>query len=79
LGGVRFLATLGVGVGFFCPTPKGQLDNFLHHILKLGFPVEMVQFLIKLVETDNSCCVPRFPLSVRCYKILDSQTSFTLG
>jgi len=39
----------------------------------------MVQFLIKLVETDNSCCVPRFPLSVRCYKILDSQTSFTLG
>jgi len=31
-------------------------------------PVEMV--------TDNSCCVPRFPLIVSCYKIVYSQTSF---
>jgi len=30
----------------FCPTstPGVQLNNFLHHTLKLGIPVEMVQF-----------------------------------
>jgi len=51
LGGVGFLTTLGVGVGFFCltPTPDVQLDHFLHHTLKLGIPVEMVQFLLKLL------------------------------
>ena len=46
--GVGFLKTLGVGVGFFCPTPDVQLDNLLHHTPKLGIPVEMVQFLLKL-------------------------------
>jgi len=35
-------------------------------------------FYETLVEMDNSCFVPRFPLSVKCYKILVSQTSFTL-
>jgi len=30
------------------------------------------------IETMNSCCVPRFPLIASCYKIHDSQTSFTL-
>jgi len=53
LGGVRvgFLTTLGfgVGVGFFCPTPNVQVDYFLHHTPKLGIPVEMVQFLLKLL------------------------------
>jgi len=34
---------------FFCPTPDVQLDQFLHHTLKLGIPVEMVQFLLKLL------------------------------
>jgi len=33
---------------FFCPTPDVQLDHFLHHTLKLGIPVEFVQFLLKL-------------------------------
>ena len=49
--GVGFLTTLGVGVGFFCPTPTSdvQLDDFLHHTLKLGIPVEMVRFLLKLL------------------------------
>jgi len=49
--GVGFLTTLGVGVGFFCPTPTPdvKLDYFLHHTLKLGIPVEMVQFLLKLL------------------------------
>jgi len=33
LGGVGFLTTLGVGVGFFCPTPTQEvpLDHFLRH------------------------------------------------
>ena len=34
---------------FFRPTPDVQLDQFLHHTLKLGIPVEMVQFLLKLL------------------------------
>jgi len=55
--GVGFLTTLGVGVGvgFSCPTatPDVQLDHFLHHTLKLGIPVEMIQFLLKLFfETE---------------------------
>jgi len=50
-GGVGFLTTLGVGVGFFlsdcdsgCP-----IGSFLHHTPKLRIPVEMVQFLLKLL------------------------------
>jgi len=50
--------------GFFCPTPTPdvRLDHFLHHTLKLGIPVEMVQFLLKLLLKQISCCAPRFPL-----------------
>jgi len=35
----------------FCPTPtpEVQLDHFLHHTPKLGIPVEMVQFLLKIL------------------------------
>jgi len=33
--GVGFLTTLGVGVGFFCPTPDVQLGHFLHYTPKL--------------------------------------------
>ena len=49
--GVGFLTTPGVEVGFFCPTPTPnvQLDHFLHNTLKLENPVEMVQFLLKLL------------------------------
>ena len=51
LGGAGFLTTLGVGVGFFCPTttPDVPWDHYLHHTRKLGIPVEMVQFLLKLL------------------------------
>ena len=49
MGGVGFLTTLGVEVGFFCPTPDVQLDDFLQHTPKTGIPVEMVQFLLKLL------------------------------
>ena len=57
----------------FGPTPKVQLNHFLHHIPKLGIPVEMVQFILTLIETENSCCLPRFPLVTSCYKIVDSK------
>jgi len=64
LGGVGFLTKLGIGVRFFCPTPTPdvQLDHFLHHTSKLGSPVEMVQFLLKLLLKQISCCIPWFPL-----------------
>jgi len=38
------------------------LDHFLHHTPKLGIPVEMVQFLLKLLLKQISCCAPRFQL-----------------
>ena len=58
-----FLTTLGVGVGFFSPTSDVQLDHFLHHTPKLGILAEMVHFNLKFfVETEISCCAPRFPL-----------------
>ena len=49
--GVGCLTTLEVGVGFFCPTPTPgtQLDHYLHHTPKLGIPVEMIQFLLKVL------------------------------
>ena len=63
LGGVRvgFLATLGVGVWFFCPTltPVAQLDHFLHHTPKLGILVAMVQFLLKLLLNQRFLVVCR--------------------
>jgi len=48
---------------FFCLTPTldVQLDHFLHHTPKLGIPVEMVQFLLKLLLKQIPCCAPRFP------------------
>jgi len=37
LGGVGFLTPgVGVGIGFFYPTPKVQLNYFLHRTPKLG-------------------------------------------
>jgi len=36
------------GSRIVCPTPDVQLDHYLHHTPKLGIPVEMVQFLLKL-------------------------------
>jgi len=58
----RFLG--GVVVRFSCPTPDVHLDHFLHHTPKLGIPVEMVQFLLKLLLKQISCCAPRFPLAL---------------
>jgi len=60
--GVGFLTTLGVGI--FCPTPTSQvqLNHLLHHTPKLGIPVEMVISFEAFVETEISCCAPRFSL-----------------
>jgi len=51
LGGVRvgLLTTLGVIVGFFCQSQDVQLNHFLHRTPKLGIPVEIEQFLLKLL------------------------------
>jgi len=48
----------------FCPTPTPdvQLDHFLNHTLKLAIPAEMLISFETFVETDISCCAPRFPL-----------------
>jgi len=62
---------MGVGVGFFCPTPEVQLDHFLHHTPKLGIRVEMAQFLLNFVETDFLLCTT---ISIG----FDSQISFPL-
>jgi len=35
---------------------------FLNHTLELGIPVAMVQFLLKLLLKQISCCAPRFLL-----------------
>jgi len=32
-------------------------------------PVEMVQFILKPLLKQNSCCAPQFPLIGSCYKI----------
>ena len=39
-----------------------SVGTFLRHTLKLGIPVEMVQFLLKLLLKQSSCCAPRFTL-----------------
>jgi len=48
-GRIRIPNNAGVGVGFFCLTPDVQLDHFLHHTPKLRIPVEIVQFLLKVL------------------------------
>ena len=42
--GVGFLTTLGVGVGFFCPTPDVQLDNFYITFLNWEFLLKWCNF-----------------------------------
>ena len=49
LGGVGFLIILGVGFVYPTPTPEVQLDHFLQRSPKLRIPVEMIQFLMKLL------------------------------
>ena len=60
--GVWFLATLAVGVGFLCSTstPEVQLDHFLHHTPELRIPVQMVQFLLKLLLKQKFLAVHHY-------------------
>jgi len=71
-GGIEFLTTLGTRVGFLSVSDSGSpIGSLLHHTPKLGIPVESGTITHEtFVETKNSCCVSRFPLSVSCYKIL---------
>jgi len=82
LGGVRFLRTLRVGVGLFYATPTVRLNHFLHCTHKFGILTRACWndaiSLETFVETENSCCVPRFPLIASCYKIVDSQSSLNV-
>jgi len=54
LGGVGFLTTLGVGVGFFvqffCPI---RVSSWIIFYITLGIPVEMVEFLLTLLLKQN--------------------------
>ena len=47
--GFGFLTTLGVGVGLFCPTPDVRLHHFLQPTPKSGIPLEMTQFILRLL------------------------------
>ena len=42
--GVGFLTTVGVGVGFFCPTPDVQLDHFYITLLNWEFLLKWYNF-----------------------------------
>jgi len=77
-GGVGFLTTLGVGVGFFVRFRKSNWITFTaHSSVEDSCWIGRISYET-FVETENSYCVPRFPPSVSCYKILGHQTSFTL-
>jgi len=52
-------------------TPDVELGHFLHHTPKLGISGEMVQFPLKLLLKQISCCAPQFP-------DFNSQISFLL-
>jgi len=82
----------GVRVILFYPTPtlevqwKFQLrlwkNHFLHRTPKLRILTRAcwnstISFET-FIETENSCCAPRFQLIASSYKIVDSQTSFML-
>ena len=61
--GVGFLTTLGVGVGFFCPTPAYLVRSFFtsHSWIRNSCGNGTISFET-FVETEISCSVPRFPL-----------------
>ena len=55
----RFPNNTGSRSRIFCPTPtlEVQLDHFLHHTPKLGIPIEMVEFLLKLLLNQRFIAV----------------------
>jgi len=60
--GVRFLTTLGVGVGFFVRLRMSSWIMFYITRLSWEFLLKWYNFFETFVEAEISCCVPRFPL-----------------
>ena len=79
-GGVGLLTTVGVDVegGFFVRLRKSIRSYFYITLLSWEFLLKWYTSFEIYVETENSCWVPLFPLIASCYKIVNSQTSFTL-
>jgi len=50
----------GCGVGFFVRLRMSDWIIFYIALLNGGIPVEMVQFLLKLLLKPIACCAPRF-------------------
>jgi len=63
-----------VGVGFFTRLRKSNSTIFILTCAWWNGTIPLKTF----IETENSCCVTRFPSIAGCYKIVDSWTSFTL-
>jgi len=75
--GVRFLTTLGVGVKFFVRLRKSNWIIFYITHLSWEFVIKCTLSFETFVETEISCWAPRFPFTRNCYKVVNSQTSFT--
>jgi len=57
-GGVEFLSTLGVIVGYFVRLRhRSPIGSLLHHTPKLGILVKSVQFLVKLLLKEGVVAV----------------------
>jgi len=59
-----FLSDSGSEIGLF----------FYITLLSWVFLLQWYDFFWNFLETDDSCCLPQFPLSASCYTIVDSQT-----
>ena len=66
------LITLGVGVGYFVRL-RLRKSNWItftsHSLVGNSYWIGTISYET-FGETENSCCLPRFPLSVICYKFL---------
>ena len=60
----RIPNNIGSRSRIFLSESECPIGSFLRHSPKLEIPVEMVQFVLKLLLKQISCCVPGFPLIV---------------
>jgi len=83
LGGFGFLRTLEVKFFHFdSGSPSPTASSIASHS-EVRNPLTRACWNVRVsfetfMETDISCCAPRFPLIGIFYKIIVSQTSFTL-
>ena len=62
-GGVGFVTTIGVGVGFFSPTPDCPIKCFFTSHCSIGNSCwNSTNSVETCVEIEIACCSPRFPL-----------------